>query len=175
MVGKVEISLHELMLNPSIIHSQVSKLTGAESGTSMPGELYWDVGFFEKPNFRPALRTAGENVALPDKLKDRPELQDDQGVLENSLEDDVMHTPPDPLWPSGIISLVVHQIVNLEIRDLGGSYGSRKGGKEYSPGMETGEIKQEEGGKLPSAYCTITLNDQLVCTPHSPSPPCKFC
>ncbi|RPB08324.1 hypothetical protein P167DRAFT_512393 [Morchella conica CCBAS932] len=162
MVGKVEIPLRDLMLNPGRMHEQVSTLTGAESGTSMPGKLYWEVGFFGKPDFRPALRTSGKDVNLPDQLKDRPELQDDQGVLENTLEDAVMHTPPDPLFPSGIVSLVVHQIVNLEIRDLTGNYGNRKNGKEYSPGMETGEIKQEEGGKLPSAYCTIAINDQLV-------------
>lgn len=165
MVGKVEISLHDLILNPGMMHQQISTLAGADSGSSMPGKLHWEVGFFGKPDFRPALRTSGKDVNLPAGLEDRPELQDDQGVLENALEDAVMHTPPDPLWPSGIVSLVVHQIVNLETRSLKGNYGSRKNGKEYSPGMETGEIKQEEGGKLPSAYCTIALNDQLVSTP----------
>lgn len=170
MVGKVEIPLHDLMLNPGVMHEQVSTLTGTESGTTMPGELHWEVGFFGKPDFRPALRTSGKDVNLPDRLKDRLELQNDQGVLENPLEDAVMHTPPDPLFPSGIVSLVVHQIVNLEIRNLTGNYGNRKNGKEYSPGMETGEIKQEEGGKLPSSYCTIALNDQLV-RPYSPTLP----
>lgn len=162
MVGKVEISLHDLILNPGMMHQQTSTLTGVESGSRMPGELHWEVGFFGKTEFRPALRTSGKDVNLPAGLKDRPELQDDQGVLENALEDAVMHTPPDPLWLSGIVSLVVHQIVNLETRSLKGSYGSRNNGKEYSPGMETGEIKQEEGGKLPSAYCTIALNDRFV-------------
>lgn len=167
MVGKVEISLHELILNPGIMHKQISTLTGAESGSHMPGELHWEVGFYGKPDFRPALRTSGKNVNLPEGLKDHPELQDDQGVLETALEDAVMHTPPDPLWPSGVTSLVVHQIVNLEIRNLSGSYGSRKNGKEYSPGMESGDIKDEEGGKLPSSYCTVALNDQLVRSFHS--------
>lgn len=162
MVGKVEISLHDLILNPGVMHQQISTLTGVESGSRMPGELHWEVGYFGKAELRPALRTSGKDVNLPAGLRDRPDLQDDQGVLENALEDAVMHTPPDPLWPSGIASLVVHQIVNLETRSLKGNYGSRKNGKEYSPGMETGEIKQEEGGKLPSAYCTIALNDQLV-------------
>lgn len=162
MTGKVEISLHDLILNPGVMHQQISTLAGADSGSRMPGKLHWEVGFFDKTNFRPALRTSGKNVNLPAGLQDRSELQDDQGVLENTLEDAVMHTPPDPLWPSGIVSLVVHQIVNLEIRNLSGNYGTRKNGKEYSPGMEAGDIKEEEGGKLPSAYCTIALNDKLV-------------
>jgi hypothetical protein len=55
----------------------------------------------------------------------------------------------------------VHQIVNLELENITGTYGSRKG-REYEPGQEMGEIKEEEGGKLPSSYCTIIINDQLV-------------
>ena len=128
----------------------------------MPGELHWSVGFFGKPQFRSALRTSGKDVNLPPQLKDNPALQDDQGTLETPYEDMVMHTPPDPLFPSGIVSVIVHQVVNLEMKDLKGTFGKRKDGKEYSPGMSTGENKQEEGGKLPSSYCTILLNDELV-------------
>lgn len=161
-VGKVEIPIQDLMIDSGKMHKQVSKLTGEENNSEMPGELYWSVGFFGKAQFRPALRTSGKDVNLPDALKDDPALQDDKGSLDTAKEDAAMHTPPDPLFPSGIVSVVVHQIVNLEIRDQSGTYGSRKNGKEYSPGMLTGESKQEEGGKLPSAYCTIALNDQLL-------------
>ncbi|TGZ83248.1 hypothetical protein EX30DRAFT_329320 [Ascodesmis nigricans] len=160
-VGKVEIPIQKLMENPGKQHDQVSTLKGEGADSTMPGELYWSVGFYYKPDLRPALRTHGKDVNLPDSLKNNPALQDDKGSLDTEQEAAIMHTPPDPLYPSGIISVVVHQIVNLEIRDQSGSYGRRKG-KEYSPGMVTGESKQEQGGKLPSSYCTISINDELV-------------
>jgi hypothetical protein len=79
--------------------------------------------------------------------------------LDTQTEADAVHTPPDPTLPTGIVSIIVHQIVNLEIENITGSYSSNR---EYSPGQETGENKEEEGKNLPSAYCTILLNDQLV-------------
>lgn len=79
--------------------------------------------------------------------------------MATETEADAVHTPPDPALPTGIVSVVVHQIANLEIEDITGSYGNHR---EFTPGQETGEIKEEEGKHLPSAYCTILLNDQLV-------------
>jgi Ca2+-dependent lipid-binding protein len=161
-VGKCEISLHDLMLEPGKMHKKISTLSGEESGSTMPGKLHWSVGFFGKPNLRPALRTNGKDINLPKELQDHPELQDAKGSLDTAEEDAIMCTPPDPLFPSGILSVIVHQIVNLEVKEQTGTYHTRKNGKEYSPGMETGENSQEEGGKLPSSYCTIALNDQLA-------------
>jgi hypothetical protein len=119
------------------------------------------LGYFGKPAFRPALRTDGKDKSLPDNLKDDENLQDDKGVINNADEDAVAHTPPDPLWPSGICSLIVHQIVNLELENIKGSEGNRKG-REYEPAKKAGEITEEEGKELPTSYCTILFNDQLV-------------
>jgi hypothetical protein len=93
------------------------------------------------------------------RLRDKPEFKDPQGQLANETESDTVHTPPDPAMPSGIVSVIVHQIVNLQIENVTGSFGNNR---EFSPGQETGENKEEEGTNLPSAYCTILLNDQLV-------------
>lgn len=127
----------------------------------MPGELHWEVGFFGKPRIRPALRTDGKNKSLPQNLKDIPSLQDEKGIISNDEEDAVMHTPPDPLWPSGILSIVVHQIVNLQLVNIKGSNGNRKG-REYEPAKPYGENTEEQGKDLPTSYCTILLNDTLV-------------
>lgn len=161
IVGKVELSMQKMIQHPGKMYPQVSKLRGMHSESSMPGELHWEVGFFGKPQFRPALRTDGKDVNLPDQLKDKKELQDEKGSLDNATEDAVVHTPPDPLWPSGICSVIVHQIVNLELENIKGSDGKRKG-REYEPAVEAGEIKVEEHKKLPSSYCTILFNDELV-------------
>lgn len=92
------------------MYPQVSKLAGMDEGSEMPGELRWEVGYFGKTKFRPALRTDGKNKALPDSLKDKPEFQDEKGVTNTEQDDAVQHTPPDPLWPSGVCSIVVHQV-----------------------------------------------------------------
>ncbi|KAI9792442.1 MAG: hypothetical protein M1816_002326 [Peltula sp. TS41687] len=161
IVGKVELSMQKMIQHPGKMHPEVSKLSGMEAGSEMPGVLHWEVGYFSKPSFRPGLRTDGKNPSLPEHLKDKPEFQDDKGNLDSPEADAVAHTPPDPLWPTGICSVVIHQIVNLELENIKGSQGNRQG-REYQPAKEAGEIKQEEGGKLPSSYCTILFNDQLV-------------
>ncbi|KAI0009270.1 hypothetical protein F4779DRAFT_582754 [Xylariaceae sp. FL0662B] len=163
VVGKVELSLQKLIQHPGNMFPQVSKLRGVKAESEMPGELHWEVGYFGKTQFRAALRTDGKDLSLPKELRDKKELQDDKGALDNAEEDAVVHTPPDPLWPSGILSIIVHQIVNLELTNVKGSEGGkRKGNKEYEPARDAGETKEESSKKLPSAYCTILLNDELV-------------
>ena len=158
IVGKIELSMQKMIQHPGKMYPQVSKLTGMEAGSDMPGELHWEVGYFGKPQFRPALRTDGKDRNLPDALKDKEELQDDKGQLNNAADDAVAHTPPDPLWPTGICSIIVHQIVNLELENVQGSEGNRKG-REYEPAKASGENTEEEGKNLPTSYCTILFND----------------
>jgi hypothetical protein len=55
----------------------------------------------------------------------------------------------------------VHQIVNLQLANIKGSDGNRKG-KEYEPAKPFGENTEEQGDELPTSYCKILLNDQLV-------------
>lgn len=161
IVGKVELSMQKMIQHPGKMYPQVSKLAGMEADSEMPGELHWEVGFFGKPKFRKELRTDGKNKTLPDQLKDDPRLQDEKGVINSEEDDAVMHTPPDPLWPSGVCSVVIHQIVNLELENIKGTTGSHKG-REYEPAKPYGEAKEETGGDLPTSYCTILYNDELV-------------
>jgi hypothetical protein len=161
IVGKIELSIQKMIQHPGKMYPQVSKLAGMEAGSDMPGELHWEVGYFTKPKFREALRTDGKNRNLPKALRDAPEFQDEKGTANTAVDDAVQHTPPDPLWPSGICSIVVHQIVNLEMENIKGSEGNRKG-REYEPAKPYGESKEEQGGTLPTSYCTILFNDELV-------------
>jgi Ca2+-dependent lipid-binding protein len=161
VVGKVELSMQKMIQHPGKMYPQVSKLAGVNADSTMPGELHWEVGYFSKPKFRASLRTDGKNQALPPQLRDHPELQDEKGVTNTEQDDAVKHTPPDPLWPSGICSVIVHQIVNLELENIKGSNGNRKG-REYEPAKPFGETKEQEGGNLPTSYCTILFNDELV-------------
>jgi Ca2+-dependent lipid-binding protein len=161
IVGKVELSMQKMIQHPGKMYPQVSKLSGMDEGSDMPGELHWEVGYFGKPQFRPALRTDGKNKTVPKELQDQPEFQDDKGTANTETDDAVQHTPPDPLWPSGICSVIVHQIVNLELENIKGSNGNRKG-REYEPAKPFGESTEETGKNLPTSYCTILFNDELV-------------
>ena len=161
IVGKVELSIQKLIQHPGKMYPQVSKLKGMSADSDMPGELIYEVGFFGKPQFRPALRSDGKDRNLPKALADNKELQDEKGALNTASDDAVAHTPPDPLWPSGICSIVVHQIVNLELENIAGSQGKRSG-REYEPAKAAGEGTDEESKSLPTSYCLIHYNDQLV-------------
>ncbi|KAI1269430.1 C2 domain-containing protein [Xylariaceae sp. FL1019] len=163
VVGKVELSLQKLIQHPGQMFPQVSRLRGVQAGSDMPGELHWEVGYFGKTQFRAALRTDGKDLSLPKELRDKKEFQEDKGAIDNEEEDASTHTPPDPLWPSGVLGVVVHQLVNLELANVQGSEGGkRKGGREYEPARDAGEIKEEASKKLPNAYCTICFNDELI-------------
>lgn len=163
VVGKVELSIQELINHPGKVFPQVSKLKGMGADSSMPGELHWEVGFFGKTLFRKALRTDENNPNLPEEIKNKPASPETQNAVpQNAEAEAALHTPPDPLWPSGILSVVVHQIVGLELANVQGSDGNRKG-KEYEPARpEAGEVKEAENKKLPSSYCTILINDDLA-------------
>lgn len=161
IVGKVELSMQKMIQHPGKMYPQTSKLAGMDADSEMPGELHWEVGYFAKPKFRAALRTDGKDHSLPSELKDNPAFQDEKGVINSDEDDAVMHTPPDPLWPSGICSIVVHQIVNLELDNVKGTTGSRQG-REFEPAKPYGEASEETGGELPTSYCTICYNDELV-------------
>jgi len=150
MVGKVELSMQKMIQHPGKMYPQVSKLSGVQDGSDMPGELHWEVGYFGKPKFRPALRTDGKDKNLPENLRNDEKFQDEKGTLDNEDADAVAHTPPDPLWPSGVCSVIVHQIVNLELENVQGNSGSRKG-REFEPAKPYGESTDEESNS--KSFC----------------------
>ncbi|KAE9374088.1 C2 domain protein [Stipitochalara longipes BDJ] len=159
VVGKVSFDLRELIKNYSNrIEERVDELKD-DKGNTLPGKLYWDIGLFPRSQFKESMRSDGKNVALPKEIRDRPEFQDDKGTVTTQQEIDVTTTPPDPSLPSGICSLLIHQVENLEVERPSGSFGSYK---PWTPAQITGENTDEEADDLPSSYCTILQNDDLV-------------
>ena len=159
LVGRVEFNLHDLLKKSGDMIERKDSLLGEDEGSSMPGTLIWAIGYFDKAAFDKSRRTHGLDVNVPQGERGRSALQDEKGALDSEVEFDTVHIPPDPDYPSGIISIVVHQIVNLEVQNPTGSYGRHR---LYMPGQETGESKEEESKTLPSSYCCILLNDALV-------------
>jgi Ca2+-dependent lipid-binding protein len=62
VVGKVELSVQKMIQHPGKMYPQMSKLRGMDQNSSMPGELHLEVGYFGKPQFRPAMRSHGKDL-----------------------------------------------------------------------------------------------------------------
>lgn len=71
---------------------------------------------------------------------------------------DASRTPPDPRWKSGVLSVVIHQINNLERQNLKGTTSKDREGQA---GQDTDD-PAEEAGHLPSSYCELIVNDDLI-------------
>ncbi|KAL2886233.1 Meiotically up-regulated protein 190 [Ceratocystis lukuohia] len=113
----------------------------------------------------PGVEMNSASATKPASIPHQAVKADRKAEIAATTSEDEKHailTPPDPQWPSGILSIVVHQIVGLELVNIKGSAGKRKG-REYEPGRpEAGAIKEEQGRSLPSSYCTILVNDELI-------------
>lgn len=124
---------------------------------SRPGALEYTVGYYPKMAPNGKLQTDGSDPAIPEDLKKSdPDFQEARAVALNDLEAAVLVTPPDPDWPSGILSVQVHEIRDLKLRTEGkerGLLGQNR--KEGQKGQDDDGEEQEEGSDLPSSYCTM--------------------
>lgn len=159
VVGKVHFDLRDLIKNHGNTITERADTLQDEKGETLPGTLYWDIGYFPRSQFKDSMKTDGQNVAVPESIRERPEFQDDKGTVTTQHEIDVTRTPPDPSLPTGICSVLIHQVSNLEVERPSGSFGSYK---PWTPAQITGENTDEEADELPSSYCTILQNDELV-------------
>ncbi|EIN09925.1 hypothetical protein PUNSTDRAFT_143315 [Punctularia strigosozonata HHB-11173 SS5] len=158
LVGRVTVPLTELLKKPNTMTARQDKLQGFEDANSMPGTLYWEVGYYEKmPLNRALMKEDSPNV--PKELKDTvgEKVAEKPTVADSQDEADALKTPPDPEVPSGILSIIIHQINNLERQDIKGNTGSREG----QAGQDTTEAA-EEGEHLPNGYCEIIVNDDMI-------------
>lgn len=159
LVGRTNISVTDLMLKPNEVHKRTDKLMGFEDADAMAGTLTWSVAYFEKAKLNPALKLAqGIDHSLPKELQDRPELKVETNTVDTPEEADVSRTPPDPNYPSGILSVVVHNILSLERQNLKGATGKSREGQS---GQDTDEASEQDSN-LPSGYCELIVNDDLV-------------
>ncbi|KAI0922964.1 hypothetical protein AcV5_009819 [Taiwanofungus camphoratus] len=159
MLGFHEVSIVDLIRQRSKPVRRISPLSSPDS-QQRPGSIEYTVGYYGKLPPNPSLSTDGVDPGIPDDLRQKPEFKEARAMALNDLEAAVLVTPPDPEWPSGLLSMQVHEIRDLAIR-LGEE---RKGGKdrEGAKGQDEGEEAHEEAEGLPSSYCTLSLNDELV-------------
>lgn len=134
---------------------RICPLTSPDS-ESRPGQLEFTVGFYSKLKPDGKLETDGSDPAIPEDLKSDPAFQEKRAVALDDLENAVLKTPPSPEYPSGILSVQVHEIRGLKIRMEGREtniFGP--GRREGAKGQDDDGEEQEEGSNLPSSYCTM--------------------
>ena len=75
----------------------------------------------------------------------------------NDLEASELVTPPDPEWPSGILSVQVHEIRGLGVKKEGREKNVVKEmqSREGDKGQDDDGKELEETEGLPFSYCTM--------------------
>jgi hypothetical protein len=178
-LGRIEVSLKELMRNPASRGKMCHRTDGfraLKAGDNMPGKLEWSVGYFSKARIQqcqfdkqthdPKIRSLEQ---LKDKVDDtcerklrefmvkegikvRDEQQlEQQIILEMKNQTDAMicSAPPPAAYPSGLFSIQIHNITSLEIERL-----NKRQPEDYDEASD----EEEEGDGLPSSYCTVIVN-----------------
>jgi hypothetical protein len=152
------------MSKPNQMFDRSDQLAGYEDATAMKGTLHWSIGFYDKVPLTRELEHPLENPPPPKKSAVEMEMHPRDQAPNPAARDgpppppDSNRTPPDPKYPSGILSVIVHQINNLERQNLKGASGNNREGQS---GQDTDE-PAEQGSNLPSGYCEIIINDDMV-------------
>ncbi|KAF2454938.1 meiotically up-regulated gene 190 protein [Lineolata rhizophorae] len=176
-LGRIEVDLKELMRNPNSNGRMWDRQDGFRSltaGEGMPGQLEWSVGYYSKVRIldsQLAEQTADPDVKNMDQLKQkvyedgerklREAKKDESSEIEQQKKQDLkehqdallISCPPPEEYPSGILSIQIHQITGLEVE---------KPTKGAADQKDSASDEEEEGDDLPSAYCTVILNHKKI-------------
>ncbi|KAK3044865.1 hypothetical protein LTS18_000151, partial [Coniosporium uncinatum] len=145
-----------------------------KAGEGMPGKLDWSVGYFTKTRILKSQmqqQTADSEVRTLDQLKEKS-YRESEGKLREASKDEsdeveqqkhqdltaaqdrmIISAPPPQDYPSGILSIQIHQITGLELETLN---------KKKADENEDATDEEESGDDLPSSYCTVIVNHQKI-------------
>lgn len=178
-LGRVEVDLRKLITAPEC-HNQMQdredRFTGQDPDEQMPGTLQWSVGYFSKVRI---LQKQLEQQTVNDKIRNQEQLKehiseqsanklreagkapDDEELHQQraqdyaELEDNmIISAPPPQEFPSGILSVQVHNITGLEVQKL------RK--RDDKNGDSDIDEETETDDDMPDSYCTIILNHKKI-------------
>ena len=164
LIGRVKVPVVDLMNEPNVMHKRTDDLMGFEDANSMQGQLTWSIGFYEKAPLVKELEIPEEHPAtVPSKTMPEMEMRPNDQAPNPAAKDgpppppDATRTRPDPRWKSGVVSVIVHHINNLEKRDLKGTSGKEREGRA---GQDT-DVAEEQVSNLPSSYFELIINDDV--------------
>lgn len=137
--------------------------------------MSWSVGYYPKVSLldsQVAARNTDDGVTTVEQLKeqsyensakklrearkvDSAEAEQTKSQDFKELATDVITTTlPTSIYPSGILSLQVHNIIGLELE--------RKNRPRNSDGSGAADVTEEDGETLPNAYCTVIINHKKI-------------
>ncbi|KJZ77486.1 hypothetical protein HIM_03210 [Hirsutella minnesotensis 3608] len=178
-LGRIEVPLRDLMTDERSRGNMWERVDGfraLKAGDNMPGKLEWSVGYFAKTKMQqcqldrqthdPDIRTMEQLKEMVDKSCERKlreimlkegETERDEEELEQlkaqelKSETDAMmiSAPPPDDYPSGLLSLQIHNITGLELDKLS---------KREAEDDDEASDEEETGETLPSSYCTVVIN-----------------
>ena len=177
-LGRVELDLKSLMKDPQTynrMQDREDRLVGQDPDEKMPGSLYWSVGYFGKTRITETQlqnQTVIKEIKTRDQLKqhvsdsserklreankppDDEELHQQKTQDYRELEDTmIISAPPLEEFPSGILSVQIHNITNLETQSLQ---------NEEKEDDADHEDESEQSNDMPDSYCTIILNHKKL-------------
>ncbi|KAJ1583998.1 hypothetical protein NDA11_002032 [Ustilago hordei] len=156
IVGRVNKPIKEFVRNANTPQDRKDKLMGFEDADDMPGTLKWKVAFYEKADFNKALVPKKKEEKM---TKVEKETQREASAIDSEDEKTALHCPPDPQYPSGILSIIVHHISGLETRDVEKGVMGKE--REGTYGQDV-YAKAGEGKALPSGYVEFIVNDDII-------------
>ncbi|CAG8960338.1 hypothetical protein HYFRA_00012412 [Hymenoscyphus fraxineus] len=177
-LGRVEVDLKELMHSSKTKNrmcDRVDRFMGQDAGEKMPGTLSWSVGYYSKIRITEgqlskqteddkirSKKDLKEHVAENAKRKLREATAHDESKeinqqkaqdyqeRENAL---ICSSPPDPEYPSGILSIQIHNITGLQVEAM--NIRDKQGDVDR-------EDQAEKLDDVPSSYCSIILNHTKI-------------
>jgi hypothetical protein len=176
-LGRIEVDLKEIMKSSQSNGKMWDRQDGfraLKAGEAMPGKLDWSLGYYSKTRIleeQLATQTSEPDIKCIEDLRKkvgeeserklREAKRDESGEIEQQKaqgfkerEDQlIISSPPSENYPSGVLSVVIHQITGLEFESIS---------KKQVSKTETASDEEEQSEDLPSAYCTIILNHQKV-------------
>ena len=178
-LGRVEVDLKDLMHDSKTkgqMYDREDRLMGEDPEEKMPGTLQWSVGYFPKTRITEeqlARQSAEPDIKSKEDLKKKVSQNAESKLREATAHDEsteltqqmatdykerednlIISSPPPEDYPSGVLSIEVHNITGLELQKL------RKNRKQNDEFDAEGEA--ENSDDLPSSYCTIILNHQKL-------------
>ncbi len=172
-LGQIEVDLKELMHSPKTKNKQCDRedrFRGEDPEEKMPGSISWSVGYYAKTKITEdqlVNQTEDTNVKTKEDLKKQVSETAERKLREATAQDEskeihqqktqdykerenalICSSPPDPKYPSGILSVQIHNITGLEIEALNK--------KDKNDGGDR-EDEAEQSDNMPSSYCTIIL------------------
>lgn len=176
-LGRIELDLKDIMKGPETNGKMQDREDGfkaLKAGEGMPGKLAWSVGYYSKTRITDdQLKTQKEDpdINTIQDLKEKSSVEAENKLREASVDHQhevdqqkkedfqsrqdelIIASTPAPEYPSGILSVQIHQITGLELETLN----KKKGDKTAEASDE-----EESGDDLPSSYCTIIINHKKV-------------